>query len=198
MDKWKLLRLPNCRKVRIGSMIEVKQDVLLFLAYGFPDQTKLFQFNVFGDYKLLKIDSAIDQLEQSISKVQKEVAINYCDLTKKQFERLFKASYKTSRVIFSWSKIDLSSDLDLEGPEYSISYLGFNQTGEEHGNNWKNQPEKFERLIKAISMTSMKSSIETINIFKCGLNIEEVKTIFSNYDMESVNVIDKNTPLSSC
>ena len=89
LDKCKFLKLPNWKRVRIGSMTEVKPDVALFLTYGFPDEVKIFQFNVFGDYKLLKIDTSIDQLEQAVSKVEKEVAINYCDLKKEQFERLF-------------------------------------------------------------------------------------------------------------
>ena len=178
-------------------MIEVKPDVALFLTYGFPDEVKIFQFNVFGDYKLLKIDTSIDQLEQAVSKVEKEVAINYCDLKKEQFERLFKASNKSSRVIFSWCKLDFANDLDLDGPEYSINYIGFNQTGEEHGNNWKNQPEKFERFIKSISSTSLKSSLETINVFKCGLSSEEVQSILQTYGMNSTTVINKNTPFSN-
>ena len=93
---------------------------------------------------------------------------------KEAFEKTVKASANWDRVVFSTSQIDLSSDIDFSGPHYITSYLSFLDVGELKENDWKNQPGRLEKVIKAISLCSMKDSLKTINVYSWGIAVNEV------------------------
>ena len=116
-----------------------------------------------------------------------------------------KASWKTERVVFSDCYLnigseldsdddsepssDLDSDIDLFGPTYSISYLSFRGTGSMIENNWKEQSDKFKRIIKAISLSTLKFSLKTLDVCDWGLLVSNVKKMLKDFDMEQVKVV---------
>ena len=56
---------------------------------------------------------------------------------------------------------------------------------------------KMEKIIKAISKSSMIHSLETFNIFYCDVDATTVKSLLEKYGMENVKVVEENNNLSS-
>ena len=75
-----------------------------------------------------------------------------------------KASANSDRIVFSLCQFDLSSDIDFSGPKYRTTYLSFHYVGDREENDWENHPERLKRVIKAISLCSLKDSLKTINV----------------------------------
>ena len=61
-------------------------------------------------------------------------------------------------------KFDLKQELDFGDEEFDIQFLSLNGSGIRNKNNWKKYPEKFERIIKAISNSNIRLSLQAINI----------------------------------
>ena len=93
--------------------------------------------------------------------------------------------------------MDLSSDIDLSGPHYSTSYLSFMFVGNLKENDWNSHPERLERVIKAISLCSMKDSLKTLNVWKWDIEVKKVEEMLKKYKLDNVQVIEEDEdPLS--
>ena len=90
-----------------------------------------------------------------------------------------------------YSQINLSSDIDLSGPHYNTSFLSFNHIGIRKENEQESSPERLERVIKAISLCSLKDSLKSINVYEWGIGVKEVEEILENYKLENVRVIEE-------
>ena len=135
---------------------------------------------------LTKIDYYLDGLDTALKGVTKEVYAWYWNYSKQSLERVVKASCNSSRLVIYYSKLDWDNDFDFSGPNYGTVYLSFNNWGICHGNNWSSKPEKLGRIVKAISLCSMKDSLKTLNVCDCGVGVEKAKELLSNYGMPNV------------
>ena len=91
--------------------------------------------------------------------------------------------------MFSLCQIDLSSDIDLSGPEYKTTYLSFTGVGDRIENDWENHPERLKRLIKAISLCSLKDSLETINVWRSDVEVETVEEMLKEFNLDGIQAI---------
>ena len=135
----------------------------------------------------MKIDYYLDGLDTALKGATKEVYIRFWIHSKQSLERVFKASSNSSRFIIYNSKLDWDNDFDFSGPEYNTSYLSFGGWGNSYGNNWSANPEKLGRIIKAISLCSMKDSLQTLNVYSCGVSVQKAKELLSTYGMANVH-----------
>ena len=108
--------------------------------------------------------------------------------SKEAFEKTVKASANWDNVAFEYSQIDLSSDIDLSGPNYNTSYLLFDRVGYRKENYWQSHPEQLERVIKAISLSSMKDSLKGLSVHDWGIEVEEVEEMMKKYKLDNVRV----------
>ena len=92
--------------------------------------------------------------------------------------------------MFLGCQIDLSSDIDLSGPEYRTTYLSFTSVGNRKENDWKNHPERLKRVIKAISLCSLKDSLITINVWRSDVEVETVKEMLKEFKLDGIQVIE--------
>ena len=106
-----------------------------------------------------------------------------------------KASANSDRVVFCRSQIDLSSDIDLSGPHYNISCLTFFGGGGRKENDWMFHPELVERLIKAISLCSMKDSLKTLKVCEWDIEVEEVEDMLKKHNLNNVQVVEEDDDL---
>ena len=139
---------------------------------------------------LTKIDYYLDGLDTALKGVTKEVFIYRWYHSKQSLERVFKASYNSSRLVFRYSKLDWDSDFDFSGPEYKTTYLSFCEWGNGHHNNWSTNPEKLGGIIKAISLCSMKDSLKTLNVYDCGVSVQKVEEMLSTYGMTNIQLCE--------
>ena len=138
---------------------------------------------------LSKIDYYLDGLDTALNGVTKESYIYYWNHSKQSLERVFKASSNSSRLIIGNSKLDWDNDFDFSGPKYNTTHLSFFYWGNSHGNNWSTNPEKLGKIIKAISLCSMKDSLQTLNVYQCGVSVEKVKELLSTHGMPNVQIM---------
>ena len=110
--------------------------------------------------------------------------------SKEAFEKTVKASANWDRVEFCLSQIDLSSEIVLTGPHYNTAYLSFDCIGDRKENDWENHPEWLERVIKAISLCSMKDSLKTLEVCDWNIGIKEVEEMLKKYKLGNVQVVD--------
>ena len=159
-----VLKFPDINRVFFEYIPETNANLLHFLKHSAPNKTKIFVFG-WSHSGLYKIDDYLDGLDTALKGATKEVFINYWIHSKQSLERVFKASSNSSRLIICYSKLDWDNDFDFSGPHYSTNYLCFRNWGNNHDNNWSTNPEKLGRIIKAISLCSMKDSLQTLNVY---------------------------------
>ena len=173
------------KRVFFEWITETNADLLHFLKHSAPNKTKIFVFG-WSSNAQVKIDYYLDGLDSVLKGVTKEVFINHWIYSKQSLERVFKVSANSSRLFIRHSKLDWDSDFDFSGPHYNTTHLSFSYWGNNHGNNWSANPEKLGRIIKAISLCSMKDTLQTLNVYECGVSVEKVKEMLSTYGMPNV------------
>ena len=140
---------------------------------------------------MVNIDYYLDGLDTALKGATKEVYTNYWNYSKQSLERVLKASCNSSRLVIRYSKLDWDNDFDFSGPEYNTTYLSFACWGNGHENNWGLNPEKLGKIIKAISLCSMKDSLQKLNVYDCGVGVQKAKEMLSANGMSNVQFIWK-------
>ena len=182
-----VLKFPDIKRIFFKKIPEANADLLHFLKHSAPNKTNLFVFG--GDLdSLSKIDYYLDGLDTALKGATEEVYTFFWNYSKQSLERVIKASCNSSRLIIFHSKLDWDNDFDFSGPHYNTTYLSFNAWGNSHGNNWYSNPEKLGRIIKAISLCSMKDSLQTLNVHRCWVSVQKVKEMFLNHGMTNVQI----------
>ena len=182
-----VLKLPDIKRVFIDYIPETNADLLQFLKHSAPNKTKIFAFE-YETSLPKKLDYYLDGLDTALKGATKEVYTKFWKHSKHSLERVFKASCNASRLIIRHSKLDWDNDFDFSGPHYNTTYLSFANWETNHGNNWNSNAEKLGRIIKAISLCSMKDSLQTLNVTGCGVSIQEAKELLSAHEMNNVQL----------
>ena len=91
--------------------------------------------------------------------------------------------------MFRYCQIDFSSDIDLSGPDYRTTYLSFTGVGDREENDWKKHLERLKRVIKAISLCSLKDSLKTINVCESDVEVKTVEDMLIEFKLDGIQVI---------
>ena len=119
-----------------------------------------------------------------------EVFISEFVLSKSSFEKVIKAGCNSDRiVIWAWL-LEFNSDIDISGPDYKTTYLSFRHTGSE--SNWSSFPSRLKRILKAISLSSLKTSLKNLDVYNWELEVGEVKGMLKEFNLEHVKVVQEN------
>ena len=102
------------------------------------------------------------QIVQMASVTTKEVFIRFFKLSKSSLEKVIKAACNSDRIVFFACLLDFDSDINISGPEYKTTYLSFRYTG--NCSNWSSSPSRLKRMLKAISLCSLKTSLQTLDV----------------------------------
>ena len=87
------------------------------------------------------------------------------------------------------------SDFDFSGPNYITNYFALSLCRDNMKDGWSADPTKLERIIKAISLTTMKLSLNTFNVFKSGVSKVIMENMLAKYGMRKINVIEEGVNL---
>ena len=98
---------------------------------------------------------------QMASVTTKEVFISLFKLSKSSLEKIIKAACNSDRIVIGWCSLDFDSDIDISGPDYKTTYLSFRSTGSQ--SKWSSHPRRLWRILKAISLSSLKTSLQTLD-----------------------------------
>ena len=191
-----VFKLPEIKRIYLQYIPENNSELLQFLEKSSPDRLRILTFG-WNSTARVKIDFYLDGLKKALKGVSKEVLANYWIYSKDSLEKMVKASANCERLIIRQSVTDCDQDLDFSGPVYKVKYFGFPYWGDYAGNAWSTNPDKLRRIIKAISESSMKESLTTLNILQCGVSIQNAKSLLNAYGMPIVNVVtEENNPLN--
>ena len=100
---------------------------------------------------------------QMASVTTKEVFVRCFKLSNTSLEKVIKAGCNSDRIVFRGCLLDLEFDIDISGPDYKTTYLSFRGTG--YRSSWSSYPSRLKRMLKAISLSSLKTSLQTLDVF---------------------------------
>ena len=69
-----------------------------------------------------------------------------------------------------------------------IRNLTFDGTGREYFSDWKNYPERFDSLIKAISQTDIKNSLRFLSIDNWCIKYRTCRSILNSFGFETIEI----------
>ena len=120
----------------------------------------------------------------------KEVFIRWFKLSNSSLQKVIKAGCNSDRIVFYLCLLDVDSDIDISGPDYKTTYLSFRGTGS--CSNWISNPIMLERILKAISLSSLKTSLQTLDVQNWGLGVSQVEWMLKGFNLEHVKVVQEN------
>ena len=120
----------------------------------------------------------------------KEVFVGCIKLSNSSLENIIKAGCNSDRIVICYCFLDFDSDIDISGPEYKTTYLSFRGTGNE--SNWISNPSRLKRILKAISLSSFKTSLKTLDVYDWKLEVSKVKEMLKEFNLEHVKVVQES------
>ena len=129
---------------------------------------------------------------QMASVTTKEVFIRCFKLSNSSFEKIFKAACNSDRIVFRGCLLDLDSDIDISGPEYKTTYFSFRYTGNEYCSNWGSFPSRLKKILKAISLSSLKTSLLTLDVYEWGFEVSKVEEMLKEFNLEHVKIVKED------
>ena len=122
----------------------------------------------------------------------KEVFIGMFKLSNSSLEKVIKAGCNSDRIAFCGCLLDFDFDLDIDisGPEYKTTYLSFRFT--ENESYWISSPSGLERILKAISLCSLKTSLQSLDVCGWDLEVSKVEEMLKEFDLEHVKVVQED------
>ncbi|CAI2358988.1 unnamed protein product [Moneuplotes crassus] len=189
------VRLPNIKRIAIDQNKKEDPTVRDFYLHCFPEQAQLFCYNWYydGSCSQTKLDYYFEGLKRVIPCVTREVVLYDFEISKQEFEFIV-SNTKAERLTISESKFDTSSPVAFDCPSSSIQYLSFERSGKSSRNDWKASPSKLKNILKAVSESALKDSIQTLNVYQCGLSGSEVKAMLPELGLTIGQVIDNSCP----
>ena len=117
----------------------------------------------------------------------KEVFIRRFYLSNSSLENIIKAGCNSHRIWFCSCLFDFDSDIDISGPDYKTSFLSFRDTGFQ--SKWGSSPSRLKSILKAISLSSLKTSLQVLDVYEWGLGVSKVKEMLKEFNLEHVIVV---------
>ena len=128
---------------------------------------------------------------QMASVTTKEVFIGSFKLSNSSLKKIIEAACNSDRIVFCFCLLEFDSDIDISGPEYKTTYLSFRWTGNKYKSNWSSSPSRLKWMLKAISLSSLKTSLQTLDVYNCGLEVSEVEGMLLEFNLEHVKVVQE-------
>ena len=117
----------------------------------------------------------------------KEVFVSQFKLSKSSLQKIIKAGCNSDRIVLCTCFLDFNSEMDISGPEYKTTYLSFRFTG--GYSNWSYDASRLKKILKAISLCSLKTSLQTLDVYGWGFEVSEVEGMLKEFNLEHVKVV---------
>ena len=87
--------------------------------------------------------------------------------------------------------MDLDTNLDFSTDiTYNIKLLYLGNSGRKNRSDWVNNKGELRKIVKAISESTLKDSLEEINIYNCGVTISEAKQMLIYEGVSTIKITD--------
>ena len=116
----------------------------------------------------------MEVLAQCLPKVRNEVYLHKKTMDYDDLSKIVKSCTQAERLILNYCKIKPTGFLDFRTEDlYKINFLSFRWSGDSDSSNWKKYVDDYRNLIEAIRQSGLKDSVRTIDVFNCGVDVEE-------------------------
>ena len=130
-------------------------------------------------------------LLKSIPNVTNEVYIYECEMNTSQFSTLIHTASHIETVEIVRCKINGDDEFDFTNDKpYHIKQLSLLKNGGKDYSDWSVNKQQFINILKAISNTTLKHSLEQIGIWNCQITKEEGQTYANELGLNHIKVID--------
>ena len=188
---YKMERLPDINLVWLWFVPNSNKNVEAFLSNIAPKNLRMLKFGgeaFYEDAFPVDINFYLKGLLNSFTLTTEIVIFENWNFTDSDFEFLIKAGSHIYCFTFQYCRFDLKSEISLEGPAYNIEEISFYHSGTNHDNNWREYPEKLERVIKAIGNSSLKQSLNKIELLCWGVAQKEIEDMQDKYGVSNIEI----------
>ena len=136
----------------------------------------------------------MDTLIPCLKAVHNEIVISDCIINSEELSQLVKNSKHSNRLWINGCKLTIDTDIDFGNDvQYSIKYLSFRWTGKSAKSDWGKNKSDMKTVMKAICKSSLKDSLQEINVHQCQVTIQEVQQALKDNGLhENIKVTDYN------
>lgn len=185
------MKLPPIKGLHLNPLPANDLVVRQFLGESLPECLPRFALN----YNTLNYTPLVfykQEVASILPRVTKEVFINYLTISSRCLETIIKGSANSNRLVIRTSKVDVDDDLDFTGPVYKTSYISFAYTGDGNYSNWVAPWTAFRKIAEAMSKTSLKDSLNTVNVHTCTIGVADAQQILVDNGFNNVQVVTGN------
>ena len=192
MDELSKRRTPAVHTLSLGYIgNDYIEQVLNFLEKGFPNKLEALIFNFAGrpesEKDLLDLSLFIDHLVDKSLLIVNEIQIWNWLISSEVLNKLVVHFSHVKKLWICWSKFSFKpSELSFEmAYEPKIEEISFEGWGNEALNNWKENQDSLEAIIRAFSKSDIKQSISQVLFDDCEMDEGTSNDILSRYDIKN-------------
>ncbi|CAI2359461.1 unnamed protein product [Moneuplotes crassus] len=192
------VKLPDIKRIKIDNIKNSHlKSIDKFLEKSFPDSLQLLCLNR-NALELLEGAKIMEGVTHSLPNVTKEIYLRRLEFQSSEVETIFRHSTQTQRLIFRLCKIHTKQNMNFVPGKTNITYLSFDSCGcSSVCMEWDTHPERFEYIVEAISKSSLKDTLKTLNINICKISSAKVEEMMTTHGMTKVKVVEEyNNPLN--
>ena len=122
----------------------------------------------------------------------KEVFVNWLNVSNCSLDEIIKAGCNSDRIVFRNCPNESYKDIDISGPDYKTTYLSFRGAGDKYRSGWYYSPSGLKSILKAISLSSLKTSLQTLDVYDWGVEVSKVEEMLKEFNLEHVKVVQED------
>ena len=118
-------------------------------------------------------------------------------INSEELSQLVQNSRHCNRFKINGCKLTIDTDIDFSNDDqYSVKFLSFRITGRSDRSDWGKNKSDMKTVMKAISQSSLKDSLQEINVHDCQVTIQEVEQALKDNGVDdNIKVTDNDSPL---
>ena len=95
-----------------------------------------------------------------------EILITCCKINSEELSQLVQNSKHCNRLWINACELTIDTDIDFgDDIPYSVKFLSFHWTGRSGNSDWTKNKSDMKAVMKAISTSGLKHSLQEINVF---------------------------------
>ena len=144
------------------------------------------RFTMYEGGLLKRISPYVPDLDRILPKCQNVIVFENFIFTQRDFKHIIYNCFNWEIVAINFWKLDFEDITITCKAKSKIKKLGFWESGSKSNSNWEEHPQRFFNLMKAISESSIKESLQSINIGNGGITEGSYSPYLNFYGILSI------------
>ena len=131
----------------------------------------------------------LEPLVACISRVSREVFLQYFEMNQDELSQIVKAARNSQRLILQYLKIQKSGTIDFGNDlSYKTQLISFQCTGSGGSySNWSSNRDQFDAIVQEIKNSSLSKSLQVLGIYNCSVEPSSVDLLNISIDTTCYN-----------